>query len=453
MKPASLLCSFFLLCWSVPPAGSAPDLGYLTWDADMIDVERVTETGAGVYVAVLDTGLAPNWRDYFPRAAVATHLGTGFEQSVTFRSPKLSSCEIRVERGPVRQSTWVGSVGSTHGTHVVSTILGYRYQDNADTLAGYPLPAIQVRGLAPGVTVIPVKVIGDHQIPAMPTCGSIPAVPAQEAVFGTEKTLAAGIDYVRSLAEAGHRPMVINLSLGGGIPDPAIRQALDRAIESGVIIVAAAGNHGTAGMSFPGAYAPVISVGAAGWVGEWLQPWTGETGYRMWWLQYPYAPLVNGSGEVRDPTNVDDVYVAAFSSRALGQQQLDVLAPGSWVRGPYPGYPGYSHLPWWSSGIGDLQSRGLGNFYHVGGSSMAVPHVASVVALMLERNPHLTQREVEEILKETALQLPLQGVRVTPGNSFPTVDWDSGYPDGTFDPVGAGLVRAADAVSRVSSAR
>ena len=56
--------------------------GYSTWDADMINVENVSQTGAGVYVAVLDTGLMPNWSDYFPKARIATQLGTGFELSL-----------------------------------------------------------------------------------------------------------------------------------------------------------------------------------------------------------------------------------------------------------------------------------------------------------------------------------------------------------------------------------
>lgn len=45
----------------------------------MINIEAVSETGAGVYVAVLDAGLVPNWTDYFPEERVATHLGTGFD--------------------------------------------------------------------------------------------------------------------------------------------------------------------------------------------------------------------------------------------------------------------------------------------------------------------------------------------------------------------------------------
>ena len=83
-----------------------------------------------------------------------------------------------------------------------------------------------------------------------------------------------------------------------------------------------------------------------------------------------------------------DVYVSDFSSRELPGQELDVLAPGSWVRGPFPDGPGFNHLPWWSKGIGDLVGGNTGNFFYVGGTSMATPHVASVAAMMLQKNPH-----------------------------------------------------------------
>ena len=45
----------------------------------------------------LDTGMVPNWRDYFPEARVATHLGTGFDQPVTFRAGKSNPCGLEVE--------------------------------------------------------------------------------------------------------------------------------------------------------------------------------------------------------------------------------------------------------------------------------------------------------------------------------------------------------------------
>ena len=159
----------------------------------------------------------------------------------------------------------------------------------------------------------------------------------------------------------------------------------------------------------------------------------------MWWLKDSLPPslvppLLPGSGDVAEPINlnVDDLYVSDFSSRALLPieqfgQQLDVLAPGSWVRGPFPGDPGFNHLPWWSKGVGDLVGRNSGNFFYVGGTSMATPHVASVAALMLQKNPTLTQAEVETILKTTALPIPASGSRIIFDNTTPnvTISWDT----------------------------
>lgn len=406
-KVASLVLTVFLLLViiGVAAAGnpfrseSSTENGYPTWDSDMINVEAVTETGKGVYVAVLDTGLAPNWRDYFPRERVNTKLGTGFDQPVTFKAHSDDPCGLEVEVGQLHETTWVGSIGSTHGTHVTSTILGYFYDAIADAGAGFDLPPIMVRGIAPNVTVIPVKVLADYQVPALPGCGD--GLPAEKVVFGTSEMVAAGINYVTDLAIAGYRPMVINMSLGGPALEDVEQAALDRAIANGVIVVASAGNSGDAGMGYPGAYPPVISVGATGWVKEWLVPGDGPF-YRLWWLQ---SDLVDYE-DIPEPTPVEAVYVTDFSSRELPGQELDVLAPGSWVRGPYPGFPGYSHLPWWSKGIGELVGRNPGNFYFVGGTSMSAPHVTSAAALLLEKEPTLLQADIESILKSTALAIP-----------------------------------------------
>jgi subtilisin family serine protease len=248
--------------------------------------------------------------------------------------------------------------------------------------------------------------------------------------------VAAGIDYVIGLKQGilAGSPVVINMSLGGPDPSPMIEEAIDRAIEAGVIVVAAAGNAGTDGMDYPGAYSHVISVGASGWTQEWLIPGDGPF-YRLWWLQSGFFPYE----DIPEPTPDELVYVANFSSRELSGQYLDVLAPGSWVRGPYPGYPGYSHLPWWSKGIGDMAGWNPGNFYYVGGTSMATPHVVSVAALMLEKNPSLTQGEIETILKDTALPIPPGSVDVF----FVGLQvWDS-------DAAGDGLIQADAAVGLV----
>jgi hypothetical protein len=64
----------------------------------------------------------------------------------------------------------------------------------------------------------------------------------------------------------------------------------------------------------------VISVGSAGWIGEWASD--------GWWQGYYVA----------EPATAGDVYVSDFSGREKPGQDLDVLAPGSWVVGPYLAY-------------------------------------------------------------------------------------------------------------------
>ncbi len=424
--------------------------GYGTWDSDLINIEAVAQTGAGVYVAVLDTGLVPNWRDYFPAARIATELGAGFHQNVTLKTKKQDPCGLETEVGQLQSSTWVGSRSSTHGTHVASTLLGYFYRSNYDAASGYPLPPVMVRGIAPDVTIIPVKVLSDYQVPALPKC-DVP-MPSMTVGFGTDAMIAAGIRYVTGLKVAGYSPMVINMSLGSYVPEPGVLAAVDDAIAAGVIVVAAGGNAGEFGMGYPGAYAPVISVGAAGWVGEWLAPTDQEPYYRMWWLQYGDPPMLPGSGEIGHDTTPGDVYVSDFSSRALSGQELDVLAPGSSIRGPFPEEAGYGHLPWHSHGISDLIRRtgnGGTNFYFVSGTSMASPHVASVAALMLEKNSLLTQAQVESILKATALSLLASDSRnIFDLYWFDFVDtgWDTDCGGTPCDAVGAGLVQADKAV-------
>jgi len=87
--------------------------GYSTWDADLINIDKVTQTGSGVYVAVLDSGLVPNWRDYFPRARIAENLGTGFEQAVVFRTKNgADPCGLLAEVGTLRQTTLARQVGN-----------------------------------------------------------------------------------------------------------------------------------------------------------------------------------------------------------------------------------------------------------------------------------------------------------------------------------------------------
>jgi len=444
MKKTAYVCSIILvtsvLALSILPSVTAKPSVSLpkrtTWDIDMIDSDITGYTGRNVYVAVLDTGLVPNWRDYFPADRIATNLGKGFYEPVRVDA---KTGEL-VYAGFVVETSFIGSTLSTHGTHVVSTIIGYNYYAPSDAVSGYPLPPIFVEGVAPDVTIIPVKVLSAYHLPGYSGPYGVE--------FGTDLAVAAGIHYATELKLKGYSPMIISMSLGGDEPSDIIEDAVDYAIANGVIVVASAGNDGEAGMGWPGAYPQVISVGACGWKYEWYSPTAAPPPrYRLWWLQ----DSTYGYRDISEPTPSDDVYVTDWSSRENDDrvpgydQDLDVLAPGSWVRGPFPGYPGYSHLPWWSQGRGWMNKPSLTNFYYAGGTSMAAPHVTSVVAMMLEKNPNLTQAEVEEILESTALPIPegsmtIYDISPTPG--WYTYSWGA-------NATGSGLIQAKAAVQAV----
>ena len=88
-------------------------------------------------------------------------------------------------------------------------------------------------------------------------------------MFGTERNGRRGHPTTSTdLKRAGYQPDGDQHEPGRiGTLEQVEKDALDYAIANGVIVVAAAGNEGEAGMSFPGAYAPVISAGAIGWIG------------------------------------------------------------------------------------------------------------------------------------------------------------------------------------------
>jgi subtilisin family serine protease len=348
--------------------------GLSTWDMDAINVtdfdatdRQVAYDGTSVYVAVLDTGLVDSWRQYFPQERIAVQFAKAFRGG---------GGEVgNVSEPP---NMWEHDQNS-HGTHVTSTILGY-------SLSGAP-----VNGVAPMATVIPVKVLG-------------------QAGWGWSSVIARGIVYVTDLklsGALGTNPVVINMSLGGSSLDAIEKAAIDYAVANGVIIVASAGNEGTLGMGYPGAYAPVISVAASGWVGEW------PAGNRSWWWNL----------DVPDPTNINDFYITDFSSRALDGQDLDVAAPGSWVVGPYQ------------------VNSGQLSYYFLGGTSMSSPHVAGIVALMIDKNSLLTAAQAETILTGAAIPLPA-GCRMVQGPSGPAINtcWDA-------DATGSGLITADAALA------
>jgi subtilisin family serine protease len=291
-----------------------------------------------------------------------------------------------------------------HGGAVTSIILGFNYTGPMS------LPAT-FNGVAPKTTVIPVRTFDGNK-------GAWHSVNTRAILYVT------GLKVSGALGDA---PLVINMSFGGQGADVLQAAAIDYAIANGVVVVAAAGNDGDDGMIFPGRHAPAISVAASGWVNQW----TSDDQSRIEWI-FDDIPEDDASQH----------FIWFFSSRALAGEDLDVSAPGGMV--PVP-----------------LTVNGKVEYSWFDGTSAASPCVAGVVALMLQKNPGLTQAEIEEILEATALPLPA-GCRdlLAPGlgpGDYPTWGDDGNvfYFGTTFcwdsDATGHGLVDAAAALAATPS--
>jgi subtilisin family serine protease len=398
-----------------PPGKTFTDFagGIVAFDQDMIDVEQIAHPkdkwyGRGIRVAVLDTGMLPNWDYFFPKSRIDADLGIGFTQNL---------------EPPYEISTipWDDAI-SGHGTHVASSVIGFNYH-------GYP-----ITGVAPLAKIIPVKVLPFFDYDAC-------------TAWGTDGTIVAGIDYITSLVEDGTLEpgkIIINLSLGASVPLDTVEDAIDRAIAAGVIVVASAGNNGPAGMGYPGGYPQVISAAAAGWTGQW---W--PNGYGGFWLEDVPEDLMTPA-----PASVafgfragTQAYITYYSAWELPGQDLDVAAPGSWILGPY-----------WTPCAGPLPEDPEDCYWYVGGTSMAAPHVAGTAALMAEKQGRkLVQSEVEAILESTAEidpltylnggwlgPLPYMAIYMLYNAGYYWTEWD--------DPaVGAGLLQADAAVEAVAA--
>jgi len=117
-----------------------------------------------------------------------------------------------------------------HGTHVAGIIAA------ADNAFG-------VVGVAPNAKLWAVKVLaGDGH--------------------GTDENLVAGLDWVIAKKKEIGGAWVANMSVGADAGTDAEARAIQRALDAGIILVAASGNDGEGQLEYPAAYNGVISVGA-----------------------------------------------------------------------------------------------------------------------------------------------------------------------------------------------
>jgi serine protease len=195
----------------------------LQWHMEMIRAPEAWSVtrGAGVIVAVIDTGVA--WKNVDGVAQQVPDLaGTAFTQGKSF-VPGLPD----------------GLDDHLHGTHVAGTI--------AQTTNN----GVGVAGVAYEATIMPLKVLG-----------------------GDGRGSVAGIaNAIRYAADNGAQ--VINMSLGGPLPSRVLAKAIEYANERGVTVVCAAGNESKSRIGYPAANDGSIAVAAVDLLGErtWYSNW------------------------------------------------------------------------------------------------------------------------------------------------------------------------------------
>ncbi len=282
-------------------------------------------TGTGVTVAVIDTGIAGDLPDFRTSPSDAT-----------------SRVIASVVTNPYA-TTATDRYG--HGTHVAGLIAGNGFNRPAgDPLAG------RYAGAAPNADLVSIKASDDHGV-------------------ATVLDVIHGLQFVAD-HHADYNIRVVNLSLESSVPQSARVDPLDAAVEAvwnkGVVVVAAAGNRGTASDAVT--YAPgndpyVISVGAV---------------------------------DDKGTKTLQDDALATWSSRGRtqdGHAKPDILAPGARLVSVLA--PGSDFVTQCPSCIVS------GQYIRLGGTSMSAAVTSGVVADMLQSRPTLTPDQVKAALMGT----------------------------------------------------
>ncbi|MCF2144713.1 MAG: S8 family serine peptidase [Candidatus Heimdallarchaeota archaeon] len=290
----------------------------LDWGVDDVDAEEVwggaenavdvvagNVAGQGVKVAIIDTGI-----DYTHPDLDGVYAG-GYDFVANDNDPK-------DENG--------------HGTHCAGIVAA---EDNGEG----------VIGVAPKTSI--------YAIRALDAYGS-----------GSVSNIVAGIDWC-----INNNMDIISMSLGSSSPDSTLEDAVSRAYNAGIVVVAASGNDGKNAISYPAKYADAIAVGAI------------DSNHNL----------------------------ASFSN--YGPEQ-EVVAPGVDIYSTMPTYT-VTLNSWWYGGLSK-------NYDQMSGTSMATPMVAGVCALILSANPNLSPGEVRNILHDTAVDLGTSG-------------WDQNFGYGEVD--------------------
>ena len=380
-------------------AGTAPG-GTGSYGADF-QTAWDTSTGAGVVVAVVDTGITPHPDIVGPSAVVAAGAGSNL---VSSGYDFITDCRIRGTTAvggcaantasyyvaPTPGATDTGDFVDASDTAANPTLFPASSQTNstwhgthvAGTIAAIGNNSLGVIGGAYGAKILPVRALGkgggystDVSDAIMWAAGVYPGIPNPNPA------------------------KVINLSTGSLSTCSQNRiNAITAAVNAGVVVVVAAGNNNQDAANSQSANCPnVISVAAI-----------GRDGSR--------AVYSNFSSPASNATNPVSVTLAA---------------PGG----------NQSYSPSFDPGIASTLNTGTTTpltpaYAYYQGTSMATPHVSAAAALMLSRNPTLTPVQVKSILSAP-----------TSVTAFPTFVSSLAATDCALNKnCGAGILNAALAV-------
>ncbi|EMO0474913.1 autotransporter outer membrane beta-barrel domain-containing protein [Pluralibacter gergoviae] len=343
------------------------------WGLSAINADRAYAagySGKGVRLGIFDQPVYAKHPEFSGDNKVVNLVTEGSREYTDPYIPVKKGDKFRYDGTPSQDSD--GTLGS-HGTHVGGIAAGSR--------DGGPM-----HGVAYGAQIVSAE-NGDPGPEDGIILGNDGAVykAGWEALVDSGARIinnSWGIGITEKFAEGGYNPAFPHFTVAdaqkqfdqirailGTAPGGAYQGAIDAA-RSGVVTIFAAGNDGN--LNNPDAMA-----GLAYFVPDIAPNWLSVA-------------------SLQDPQNRGDYSISTFSSRCGYTASFCVSAPGTRV---------------YSSVINGTSLEDLTTGYaRYSGTSMAAPHTAGSIAVLMERFPYMTGAQVAEVLKTTATDMGAPGI-------------------------------------------
>lgn len=284
------------ITYDMPVKSSAQSVPYGYKMVGAQNLVPATLTGANVKIGVLDSGVDTSHPDLQKRIAGG-------------------ACMMTIINKNGCPDSYNDDYG--HGTHVAGIIAA-----NNNTFGTI--------GVAPSSTLYAIKVLDEYGL-------------------GTTSTMIAGVEWAMK-----QKMDILNVSITTPVNEIALQEVMQKAYNSGMLIVAAAGNTGapvsgsTSSVEYPAKFESVIAVSSI------------------------------------------DQYKKVDPLSSLGKE-VELTAPGVKIYSTYP-----------------LSIHASG-YQYLSGTSMAAPYVTGLAALYKEKYPEMTNIQIRSLLQKNAVDLGAAG--------------------------------------------